>query len=73
MCKIDISESGDRVAHEDSHVKSDKYEEIKKILQQIAQDTLPSAILPLTEQRITYQAGASASVHTPVRCRVAQF
>ena len=53
MCKIDISESGDRVAHEDSHVKSDKYEEIKKILQQIAQDTLPSAILPWTEQRIT--------------------
>ena len=46
MCKIDISESGDRVAHEDYHVKSDKYEEIKKILQQIAQDTLPSAILP---------------------------
>ena len=42
--KIDISETGDRVEHEDSHVKSDKYEEIKKILQQIAQETLPSAM-----------------------------
>ena len=41
--KIDISETGDRVDHEDSHVKSDKYEEIKKILQ-IAQETLPSAM-----------------------------